>query len=251
MNDVRLKPDRLASGELTQAMRLGWRLFQATRGPSLAYTSTAFCIGLILFAGIVHLGLSPLSLPLAFGFMLTAPAMLGGFFRIAIDQIDGQPIGIATPFRGFLRTPPMLWVVALFCGFVFLIWMTDAGVLYSFTLGGRDWEPAWAWLGMKHENIRSFWLWGSLMGGFLAFVIFCVAAFSVPLLYERRSGPIEAVHASVRGVFSNFRACMTWAVALCLITLTAVLLLPLLLITLPVCAYTGFFLYRKLFPPAD
>jgi len=250
MNSAPLKPDRLASGDLTRAMRRGWELFRTTRGPSLAYASTAFGIGVILLSAVAYLGLSPLSLPLAGGFMLAAPAMLGGYFRIAINRENGEPVGIDTPFRGFLRTPSLLWIVALFCGFIFLIWMTDAGVLYSFTLGGRDWEAVWIWLGLTHENIRSFWLWGSLMGGFLAFVIFCVAAFSVPLLYEGRAPLIEAVHASVRGVFANFLPCMIWAFTLCLTTLIAVFLLPLLLIVLPVCAYTGFFLYRKLFPVA-
>ena len=68
MNEARLTPDRLTSGDLKEMFRLGWLLFQTTRGPSLAYAATAFAIGLMLLTGIAQFGLSPLSLPLAGGF---------------------------------------------------------------------------------------------------------------------------------------------------------------------------------------
>ncbi len=248
MSDTPLLPNRLSIGDLKQAIAGGWRLFRATAGPSLAYALVAVCIGFALLMTVADLGLTPMSLPLAGGFMLMAPAMLGGFFHIAkIDQQGGE-VTLTSPFIGFLRAPLTLWIIALFCSFVFLIWLTDAGVLYSFTLGGAEREAVWLWFAAADRSVVGFWLWGSLMGGFLASVIFCVAAFSVPLLFERRATLIQAVHASVLAVFSNFIPCTIWALMLTLLTVTGVFLLPLLLVLLPLLAFASFLLYQRVFP---
>ncbi len=251
MSNDPLVPMRLSMADLKQVIVSGWRLFRATPGPSLAYALVAVCIGFVLLMAVTHLGFTPMSLPLAGGFMLTAPAMLGGFFHIAKITQQGGKVKLTTPFIGFLRAPHTLWIIALFCSFVFLIWLTDAGVLYSFTLGGAEREALWLWIAVADRSVVGFWFWGSLMGGFLASVIFCVAAFSVPLLFERRATLIQAVHASVRAVFSNFIPCAIWALMLTLLTVTSVFLLPLLLILLPLLAFASYLLYQRVFPASD
>ena len=242
------RPGRLLVADLLQAISLGWLLFRNTAAASIAYSAVAVCVGFLLLMMVAELGLTPMSLPLAGGFMLMAPAMLGGFFHVAKIVQAGDSVTVSTPFRGFLKAPPALWIIALFCSFIFLIWLTDAGVLYSFTLGGSDSGAAWLWFAPADRTIAGFWLWGSLMGSVLAFVIFCVSAFSVPLLFERRATLIPAVHASVRAVFASFLPCMAWALILSLVTITAVMLLPLLLILLPVLAYASYLLYQRVFP---
>lgn len=230
---------------------MGWRLFRSSMPASLAFAAVAACVGLILFTGVAKVGLTPMSLPLAGGFMLMAPAMLGGFFYNARLIQQGEKVELTTPFIGFFRAPAALWIIALFCTFIFLIWLTDAGVLYSFTLGDSDSETGWLWFPTANRSVFGFWFWGSLMGSFLAFVIFCVSAFSVPLLFERRANLIPAIHASVRTVFANFLPCMAWALVLSLLTVFSVLLLPLLLILLPVLAYASYHLYQRAFPVQD
>ena len=244
-------PENLVFADIVQAMAIGWRLFRSSTLASLAYSAVAVCIGLILFTAVTKVGLTPMSLPLAGGFMLMAPAMLGGFFHNASILQDGGKVELSTPFSGFFRAPAALWIIALFCTFIFLIWLTDAGVLYSFTLGGSDSETGWLWFPTANRSVFGFWFWGSLMGSFLAFVIFCVSAFSVPLLFEGRATLIPAVNASVRTVFANFLVCMAWALVLSLLTVFSVLLLPLLLVLLPVLAYASYHLYQRVFPVQD
>ncbi|MEW8028706.1 MAG: DUF2189 domain-containing protein [Candidatus Thiodiazotropha sp.] len=216
--------------------------------PSAAYASIAALIGLVLLYAVGELGISPMSLPFAGGFMLVAPAMLTGFFQLASNVLSDKETAFSTPFAAFLHTPPQTWMVALFCAFIFLIWITDAGVLYSFIIGGEHIPYEFPWFLKADKDITSFWFWGALMGAVLAFIIFCVSAFSVPLLFEGRSSLVQAVHASVRAVFKNFVSTMSWALILSLSIVMAILLLPLLLLVLPVLAYASFALYQTVFP---
>ncbi|MEW8509182.1 MAG: DUF2189 domain-containing protein [Candidatus Thiodiazotropha sp.] len=226
-------------------------MFRAAPLPSVAYASVAALIGLVLLYAIGELGVSPMSLPFAGGFMLIAPAMLGGFFQLASNIQTQKPVTVALPFVAFLRTPLQTWMVALFCAFIFLIWITDAGVLYSFIVGGTHLPYELPWFLQVDESITRFWFWGVVMGSVLAFIIFCISAFSVPLLFDGRGGLVQAVHASVRAVFSNFLTTMVWALLLSCTILIAIVLLPLLLLVLPVMAYASFALYRLVFPQAS
>jgi uncharacterized membrane protein len=189
-----------------------------------------------------------MSLAFAGGFMLVAPAMLSGFFRIATSLERGIEVSFEQPFLAFFQNPPALWAVALMCAFIFMIWITDAGVLYSFIIGGEYLPYELPWLVRPQERVLKFWLWGSLMGSALAFALFAVSAFSVPLLFERRTTLVAAVHASVRAVFKNLMPCMAWALFLSVTVVVSIIFLPLLLATLPVLAHASFALYREIFP---
>lgn len=251
MNNSGLHPKKLEISDISAAIRSGWDTYNKTLLPSMAYASVSAVIGLLLLYNVGSFGFSPMSLPFAGGFMLIAPAMLTGFFQLALMTSTGEKTGVSTPFVAFLRTPLQTWMIAFFCAFIFLIWITDAGVLYSFIIGGVHIPYELPWLLKADENIVSFWFWGALMGSVLAFIIFCVSAFSVPILFEGRGTLVQAVHASVRAVFKNFVTAMLWAALLTLSILMAIIFLPLLLLVLPVMAYASFALYLTAFPQTD
>ena len=73
------------------------------------------------------------------------------------------------------------------------------------------------------------------MGSVVAYLIFTVSAFSVPLIYEHRVGLVEAVHASVRTVLGSFGGCLVWGLILGGVIVLSILLRPLLLIHPPRC----------------
>ncbi|MES9831836.1 MAG: DUF2189 domain-containing protein [Candidatus Thiodiazotropha sp. DIVDIV] len=248
MESTDLKAEKITPADLYTVIKTGWTVFRASPLPSVAYASIAGLIGLILLYAIGNLGISPMSLPFAGGFMLIAPAMLGGFFQVAQNVRASKKVEVSTPFKAFFKTPLQTWMVAIFCAFMFLIWITDAGVLYSFIVSGTDLHYKLPWIIQVNESIGRFWFWGMVMGAALAFIIFCVSAFSVPLLFEGRGSIVEAVHASVRAVFSNFLTTMMWAMILSLFVFISIILLPLILLILPTMSYASFALYRIVFP---
>ncbi|MCB1792217.1 MAG: DUF2189 domain-containing protein [Gammaproteobacteria bacterium] len=248
MNHAALSPTRLTFGDIAASLREGAALARATRGVSMAYAAVFSAVGLILIASILALGLSPLVLPFAGGFMLIGPILLTGYFEMArITEYPAAP-KLADAFAAFARAPRSLWLLALVCAFLFLIWITDAGVLYSFTLGGTAMDYGLDWLDTQRDDLLSFLLWGSLMGSLLAYMIFTISAFSVPLVYERRATLVQAVSASAHAVIGNFLVCLVWGVVLGSVIVFSVIVLPMLLLTLPVMSYASFALYRRAFP---
>jgi uncharacterized membrane protein len=244
------RPERFAIADVRAALGAGFRTFRAIPGPSMAFAALFVAIGLGLLLAIGRFGMSPMALPLAGGFMLVAPALLTGFFALADAHETGQAPGLRDALSGFTRAPASLWVVALLCAFLFLIWITDAAILYAFMIGGEHLPYELPWLIALRRNVLAFEAWAAPMGAALAFLIFAVSAFSVPLLHERRAGLAQAVSASVRAVFGNLPASLAWGLVLAGVTLLSVLLLPLLTVTLPVLAYAGHSLYGRVFPSA-
>lgn len=237
--------------DLRRALWLGWRAFRALPGPSLALGALFALIGVVLLLALALLGVSPLGWVLAGGFLLIGPALLAGFFGLYRRHERGERPGLGDALGGFTEAGTGFWVVAGLCTFLFLVWLTDAGVLYAFQVGAGPLREGtagqWGWSSLS-PGVRTFALWSSPVGAFLALGLYLVTAFSVPLLYERRTGVVPAIHASVRAVLGNLGPALAWALIIALGVLPSILILPLLPVTLPVLAYASFALYRTVFP---
>ncbi len=183
--------------------------------------------------------------------MLVGPAVLAGFFALFRLDARGDPVQATGALAGFTSAPAGLWLIAAVCAFLFVIWITDAGVFYSFMVGGEHLPIELPWLIRLHQRVVVFELWAGVMGSALALIIFAISAFSVPLLFERRADPVGAVNASVRAVFGSPFAALLWGLLLAAATIAAILLLPLLVVVLPVLAYASFALYQRVFPTND
>lgn len=242
---------RFALRDLGPAVRQGWATFRALPGVSLVVGAVAVAVGVMVLLCVYGVGLSAMALPFAAGFMLLGPILLAGFFRLAEIHAGGRRPRLRDALAGFRDAPLGLWVVALLCAFLFVIWITDAGILYSFMIGKFDTARQPLWLSQLQADRAAFTLWSSLMGSVLAFFAFALSAFSVPLLHQRRTTLIHAVYSSVCVVLRNFPAAIAWGLMLTGVIVVSILLLPLLMLTLPVMAYASFALYRRVFPGTD
>lgn len=233
---------------ISRALAEGWRIAGATRGVSFIYSLIFALGGLVIMGGLLVQGWTPFVIAAAGAFMLIGPVLLAGFFGIAGDHESGKAIGLASVGRGFAQASRALWALSLVCALLFMIFVTDAAILYAYMVGGTP-----VWLGNllpANANVLSFVRWAGISGMVVALLLFCVAAFSVPLLCERRAGLVEAVVISVRVFFGNFGTAILWAVLLSMIVIGSVLLLPLLPVVLPWMAYASRALYREALPLA-
>ena len=231
---------------IRRALAAGWQLANATRGVSIAYSLIFVAGGAAIMATLLSQGWAPFLIPAAGAFMLVGPAILAGFFGIAEAQEAGRPVGFGAVAGGYGQAARALWALALVCGLLFMIFVTDAAILYAYMVGGTP-----VWLGdllPAGDGIARFVKWSVVSGAFVAFLLFCVSAFAVPLLCERRAGLVEAVVSSVRVVFGNFVFSVFWAFFLSTAVIASVLLLPLLPLTLPWLAYASRALYRAVLP---
>lgn len=241
-----LRPFSFAS--LQRALAEGWRMANATRGVSIGYSLIFVLAGGVIIGGLLRQGWTPFIIAAAGAFMLIGPAILAGFFGIAQAHESGEKTGITSIFYGFSQASGALWALALVCGLLFMIFVTDAAILYAYMLGD---VPVWLGdLQPAADGVARFVRWSAVSGAVVAFLLFCVSVFAVPLLCEQRAGLVEAVVSSVKGVFSNFIPAISWAVLLSTAVIGSVFLLPLLPLTLPWMAYASRALYREVLPLA-
>lgn len=142
-------------------------------------------------------------------------------------------------------------MVALVEMFIFLIWLTDAGVVYGLYFGiTPDMGLPQFIAGLAGEGqTLPFLFFSGLVWLVLALIIFATSAFAVPLLFYRKANLAGAVSASVRAVFSSFPAMLAWGVLLSAAMSAAMLiLLPLFPLVFPVLAYASRQAYREVFP---
>ena len=225
----------------------GWRQFRQTPAASIAYAGLFAVIGTVLIAVMLLLDLAPMAYPLAGGFMLVGPPILAGFIHVAGLLRQGQTPRLADFFTGFRRSPPALWVISLVCAFLFLVWITDAAIVYSLYFGTVPVLSSLEFFAGLGEGGRllSFALFCSLTGAVLAFMIFAISAFAVPLIFDRRLGLAQAVSASVKAVFGNFVVMLAWGMVLTAGVAGSILLfMPLFVVAFPVLAYASEQAYR-------
>ncbi|WP_371322697.1 DUF2189 domain-containing protein [Dechloromonas sp. ZY10] len=235
-----LRPFNAAS--LRQALQRGWVVASATRSVGILY-SLCFVAGGALIGGLLlWQGWLPFMLAAAGAFMLIGPVILAGFFGMAAAwERDGRADAGAV-LAGFRAAAPALWVLSLVCALLFMIFVTDAAILYAYMVGG---EPVLSW---GAAGVERFVLWSAVSGLVVALLLFAVSAFAVPLLCERRCGLVAAVATSVRLVFGNLPWSLLWGAWLGVLLITSALLLPLLPLTLPWLACASRELYKEVLP---
>lgn len=249
MPDV-LQIGSLSLSSIAVALREGAQVMRANLAVSVAYAAIFALIGLVI---VLVLGgrMAPLIFTVSGGFMLVGPALLAGYFRVARLHREGRAASMRDLLFGFREASSQVWALALVCALLMLIWLTDAGILYSFMVGGEKITVFDIPLAeLLAQRVGNYLGWSTLMGAVLAFLIFAVSAFSVPLLCARRAGLVGAVSASVRAVFANFGVAMVWALLISTLTIGSIFLLPLFLLVFPLLAYASDAMYRQAFPEA-
>ncbi len=248
--DRPLRPGPFELRDIRRALRVGWGVFLALPGPSLALGGVFALIAVGLLLALIWLGATPFWLVLTGGFLLIGPPLLAGFFALARRHEAGLEADLRDVLSGYGKAGAGFWALSALCAFLLLIWITDAGILYALLVGsGPLTEPSaiGGSMGLT-EGVRRFAFWSGLLGAVFASGLFVISAFAAPLLFEDRVGVLEAIQASARAILGNPAPALVWALIIAVGTLAGVLLPALLPITLPVLAYGSFALYRTLFP---
>lgn len=239
-------PAPLPPAIVLTALRAGWQTLRRSLGVSLGYAGVFALIDVVAAWALVLNGLGPMMWVVAGGFLLVGPVLWAGFLGVSAALRRGRPARWADVGRGFAAMPRGALGLALVCVLLFLIWVTDAGILYSFMVGAP--RPGWLALAPLSWPTLRFQLAAGVAGAFLAAIVFCVSAHAVPLLVARRATLVGAVAASVRAVFASPLAHAGWALLLAATMLVSIALVPLLLVSLPLMAYTGEAIHRASFP---
>ena len=222
---------------LAESLAEGWQMTRATLKPSATYSLIFALIGLLGLVLLNAAGFLPFMLALAGSFMILGPLMLAGFYGIAKAQEAGEQPGFRAVLNGYKEAAPSFWVLGLVCLLLFLIFVTDAAILYSYMVGDLPFSFSSI---LEHGPKASKYLfWSSVSGAVIASMVYVVTAFSIPLLCERKAELVPAVVTSIRATFGNPVAALAWALLLGSLGILAAIVLPALPVILPWLAYSG------------
>jgi uncharacterized membrane protein len=108
---------------------------------------------------------------------------------------------MANTFRGSLRHLGDHMVFAVILMIIFLVWARAASMIHVFfpAMG----SPSIA-------DLATFLTIGSIVGSLFATIVFCISAFSLPMIVDRKTDMVTAVVTSFNAVLRNKGVMVVW-----------------------------------------
>lgn len=230
-------------------LKQGWEYFLLTRWISILFSSIFVVIGAVTYWLLLKQDLGLIIYPFFSGFMVVAPLLVTGFQRVARIIHEEKKPGFLDLVFGITEATPGIWFLTFILCVCYLIWVTDAMVIYGMFFGVKA-TPINIDL-LTNPDLRnpllSYLVFTGLMGFVIALMGFAVGAFSIPLILHQKKSFVSAVHTSVTTVMRYKFLMVRWALTLSILVLTTlVIALPLLVIVLPVTAYASYAAYVDL-----
>ncbi len=188
-------------------VRRGWHDMWAAPRQSLTYGAIVVFLSLALALIAIEAGGYWGLLSLVSGFILIAPLLAVGTYVISIHIERGQKPSLRRCIREEQRALGNLMVFALMLMVVFLVWARAGSAVHVFfpMSDPPDWSDYLTFFGI-----------GSAIGSIFAAVVFSVAAFSLPMMVDRKVDTVTAVVTSVNAVLRNKPTMVVWAACIVL-----------------------------------
>lgn len=246
MQQVELR--RLKPASIGMWLRQGWTDFTEASFISIVYAAVYCMIGAAAAIWLLSNGQIVVFFALAGGFMLVSPILVTGYYRVVERLREGGSPIFDDIVAGFGKNPRSFLIIGLVVAFVYLIWVTDAVLVYGLffsdsplVLSELASDPG------VRGNLTAFVLFAGAMGGVLAFIIFTVTVFSVPDAFHRRANFVTAISTSVRGVLRNLDVMLLWAGVIAVLGFgTLLVALPLIIVVFPILGYASYAAYLDL-----
>jgi uncharacterized membrane protein len=188
-------------------VRRGWHDMWAAPRQSLTYGAIVVALSLALARIAVRYGGYFELLALVSGFILIAPVLAVGTYVISSQLERGEKPSLRRCLREEQRALGNLMVFALMLMVVFLVWARAGSAVHVFFPIGE--APDW-------RDYLTFFGIGSAIGSIFAAIVFSAAAFSLPMLVDRRVDSVTAVVTSINAVLRNKPAMVVWAACIVL-----------------------------------
>lgn len=242
-----LEPQSLTLADIATWMRQGVAIQRRLAVPSALYAGALAWLAVLMFLAAWLAGAVPMVYALVSGFLLVGSIASSGLMLLALMLERGEPLSLKAMLRRWSAIPGLFALLG-FSLFLWLIWVTDAGILYGLYFRQAE-LPFMPMFGFS-EPLAAFLLFSGLMGAVPAIIMLAVATFAVPLVLEARCSLPRAVGLSVRALRINLLVLFFWAACVALLVALSLCLLPLFLWLFPVLCFASFVCYRQVFPLA-
>jgi len=244
----------ISLSDVTESLKAGWDDFRAHPGFGLFFGGIYMLGGWLILGFLNRIGAPWMIIPLAIGFPLLGPFVAVGLYEISRRRAMGEPVtrkGVLA--QVFLQRERQLGWMAFVVMFIFWIWVYQVRLLFALFLGFKSFS---SWdrfvdIVLSTPEGWGFLTVGTIVGAFLASVLFSTTVIALPMLAERDVDFVTAMISSVATVVKNPLPMLTFGFVVGSATLVA--LLPAfagLLVVLPVLGHATWHLYRRVTAPA-
>ncbi len=236
----------LDRSDLLYALDMGWKDFRKAPGIGLVFSGVYVLGGLLLM--FISGGFVMQTLILALGFPIIAPFAAVGLYETSRRIEENRPLDLYQIFGVVWREKDrqIPWVGAIIV-FYFLFYSFLAHMLFALFMGLSVMTNISSSLDVfLTPNGLTMIAVELLVGGVLAFVLFGLTVFSLPLLVDKEIDFMTAMLLSFEAVRENIGVMLLWALIIAVYIILAMLPAFLgLFVALPVLGHATWHLYRR------
>ena len=224
----------------------GWGRFRASSLASMSGVAFFVIIGLTLEYWLLKTDRWLIYFILAWGFFLISPFLLSAYYRASQEAADKSTGTGGSLFFALVKSPAAAWAIALVTGAIYLVWITDALIIYSVYFGFHPIPDLFGNPEVR-ADVFSYLLYASLLGAVLSLITFPVTVLSLPHIIFSGAGFVDAVVFSVKGVARRLPGMLLWALVIGFVMLfTLIIFLPAALVVFPVLAHANAACYKEM-----
>lgn len=183
-------------------LKLGWQDIKKAPRQSLTYGAVMLAMSYIVSIVSYSIGDVYLLAAMLSGFVLMGPVLAIGLYSISCQLQNNMTPRLGYCLREGHRHLSNEIIFAVILLVVFLVWARAAAMLHVFF--PVETQPKW-------EDLAIFLGIGSAVGAVFAIIIFSAAAFSLPMIMDKKVDMVTAIITSINAVLRNKVAMLVWA----------------------------------------
>lgn len=258
MNETTMSPTpevaELDFSDLKVALTKGFADFRQAPIYGMVFGTIFAGLGVILYMQFVVWRSDISIVPLAAGFPLIGPFVAVGMYEVSRLLERGEKVTWDSVLHAIYaerkrQVPSMAFVTV----FILLIWVYMAHLVFALSFGLKPLTNVMSSTDIlfTFEGLRMLGM-GSVVGGFLAFILFSSTVIGIPLLVDREVDVVTSIVTSFAVVLNNAAVMLSWGVFVAFMLLLAMLPFFLgLVVVLPILGHATWHLYKLAILPEE
>jgi len=247
---IRLKVATATYDDVKLAFRAGLRDFTKRPGLGLFFGLFYALFGALLVAGLVIFDQFWIVIIVGVGFPLVAPFLAAGLYEMSRRLKRGDPFTASDIFLViFMQQRREFGWMAFVVLFVFWIWAYQIRLLLAIFLQWKSFSTFHDFMTILFTTSEgaSFLIVGTIVGAFLATVLFSITVIAMPLLLDKDVDIVTAMITSVKTVKESPLVMLSWGAVIGALTLIAIVPVFLgVILVFPILGHTTWHLYERL-----